>query len=149
MLSLETAGCLCGLTGGMVNYARPLPPKLKSRHGHIWRVFHLWLRFITFGGRLAHLAYHVHKRCSKTSFIFYFTGNRIFGHVPWSVSPHLPHWSHLHFTPWDNTDLRHLQLDTTWPAQMYNNMGLILGQLYPKFILRYYLYSDIIWVVLW
>jgi len=32
-------------------------------------VFHLWLHFITFGGRSAHLAYHVHKGGRKTSII--------------------------------------------------------------------------------
>ena len=36
---------------------------------HIWRVFHLRLRLITFGGRSAQLAYHVHKsgRCKNQS----------------------------------------------------------------------------------
>ena len=40
--------------------------------GHIWRLFHLWLCFITFGGRLAHLAYHVHKSGRKTLIIIIF-----------------------------------------------------------------------------
>ena len=35
----------------------------------IWRMFHLWLRFITFRCRSTHLAYHVHKSGRKTSFI--------------------------------------------------------------------------------
>jgi len=35
----------------------------------IWRVFHLWLRFITFAGGSAHLAYCVHKSGCKTSMI--------------------------------------------------------------------------------
>ena len=34
-----------------------------------WRVFHRWLRFITFGGRSAHLAYHVHWSARKTSIV--------------------------------------------------------------------------------
>ena len=38
-------------------------------HPCIWRLFHLWLRFITFGGRPAHLAYRVHKSGRKTSII--------------------------------------------------------------------------------
>ena len=38
-----------------------LPPVFESRRGHILRVFHLWLRLITFVGRSAHLAYHVYK----------------------------------------------------------------------------------------
>jgi len=38
-------------------------------HTHIWRVFHLWLHFITFGGRLTHLTHHVHKSGCKTSII--------------------------------------------------------------------------------
>jgi len=37
--------------------------------GHIWRLFRLWLRLITFGSRSAHLAYHVHKSGRKTSII--------------------------------------------------------------------------------
>jgi len=32
-------------------------------------LFHLWLLFITFGGRSAYLAYHVHKSGRKTSII--------------------------------------------------------------------------------
>ena len=40
---------------------RSLAPVFESRRGHIWRVFHLRLLFITFGGRSAHLAYHAHK----------------------------------------------------------------------------------------
>ena len=48
---------------------RSLPLVLESRRGHIWRVFHLWFRFINFGGRSAHLAYHVHKIGRKTSII--------------------------------------------------------------------------------
>ena len=30
-----------------------------------WMLFHLWLRFITFGGRSAHLGYRVHKSVRK------------------------------------------------------------------------------------
>jgi len=41
----------------------------ESRRGHIWRVFHLWLCFITFGGRSAHLPYQVHKSGCKTPII--------------------------------------------------------------------------------
>jgi len=37
-------------------------------HYHL-RLFHLWLRFITFGGHSAHLAYHVHRNGHKTSII--------------------------------------------------------------------------------
>ena len=48
---------------------RSLPPVFKSWHGHIWRLFHLWLCFITFGGCLAHLAYCVHRSVHKTSII--------------------------------------------------------------------------------
>jgi len=35
---------------------RSLPPEFEYRGGHIWRVFHFWLRLITFGCRSAHLA---------------------------------------------------------------------------------------------
>ena len=38
-----------------------LPPVFESRRGDIWRLFHIWLHFITFGGRSAHLANRVHK----------------------------------------------------------------------------------------
>jgi len=48
---------------------RSLPPLFESRRQHIWRLFHLWLHFITFGGRLAHLAYILHKSGRKTSII--------------------------------------------------------------------------------
>jgi len=46
-----------------------LPPEFESRRENIRRVFHLYLRFITFGGHSAHLAYHVHKGGRKTSII--------------------------------------------------------------------------------
>ena len=46
-----------------------LPPVFESQLWHIWRVFHLWLRFITFGGRSAHLAYLVHISGRKTPII--------------------------------------------------------------------------------
>ena len=48
---------------------RSLPPVFESWRGHIWRLFHLWPHFITFGGHSAHLAYHVHKSGRKTSII--------------------------------------------------------------------------------
>ena len=48
------------------SWQRVGPPEFKPQCGHIWRVFHLWLCFITFEGRSAHLAYHVHKSGSKT-----------------------------------------------------------------------------------
>ena len=59
---------LRGLTGSSLDH-RSLPPEFESRSGHIWRLFHLWLCFITFGGRSAHLAYHMHKSGRKTSII--------------------------------------------------------------------------------
>jgi len=48
---------------------RSLPPVFVSQRGHIWRVFHLRLRFITIGGRSVHLAYRVHKSGHKTPII--------------------------------------------------------------------------------
>ena len=39
------------------------------RRRHIWKLFHLWLRFITLGGCSDHLAYDVHKCGLETSFI--------------------------------------------------------------------------------
>ena len=43
-----------GLAGSALDH-RSLPPELEHNRGHIWRVFHLWLCFITFGGRTPHL----------------------------------------------------------------------------------------------
>ena len=48
---------------------RSLPPMFESLCGHIWRLFYLWLCFITFGVHSAHLAYLVHKSGCKTSII--------------------------------------------------------------------------------
>jgi len=48
---------------------KSLLSKFKSRLGRIWTVFHIWLRFITFGSRSAHLAYPVHKSGRKTPII--------------------------------------------------------------------------------
>ena len=56
------------LTGSALDH-RSTPPEFESRRGHIWRVYYLWRRFITFGGRSAHLGYHVHKSSRKTSII--------------------------------------------------------------------------------
>ena len=55
-------------SGSVLDY-RSLPPVFKFRGGHIWRLFRLWLRLITFGSRSAHLAYIVHKSGRKTSII--------------------------------------------------------------------------------
>ena len=56
-------------SSGSVLDHRSLPPVFKSWRGHIWRLFRLSLRLITFGGRSAHLAYLVHKSGRKTSII--------------------------------------------------------------------------------
>ena len=56
-------------SSGSVQDNRSLPPVFESRCGHIWRLFHIWLRFITFGGRSAHLVYDIHKGRRKTSII--------------------------------------------------------------------------------
>ena len=55
---------------------RSLPPVFESGCGHIWRLFRLSLRLITFGGRSAHLAYHVHKSGRKTSIIIIIVARR-------------------------------------------------------------------------
>ena len=60
--------CILGLTGSTLDH-RSLPNGFESQHGHIWRVFHLWLHFITVGGHSVHLAHHVHKSGHKTSII--------------------------------------------------------------------------------
>ena len=54
-------------SSGSVLDHRSLPPMFESWHGHIWRLFHLKLHYITIGGRSAHLAYQVHKSGCKTS----------------------------------------------------------------------------------
>ena len=64
---LCSASCsaLRGLVGSALNH-RSLPPQFEYQRRHIWRVFHLRLRFINFGGRSAYLAYRVHTSCRKT-----------------------------------------------------------------------------------
>ena len=54
------------LVGSALDH-RSLSLELEFRLGHIWRVFYLWLPFITFGGPSAHLAYHMHTGVCKTS----------------------------------------------------------------------------------
>jgi len=54
---------------GSVLDHRSLPPGFESQREHIWRLFHLSLRFITFGGHSSHLAYQVHRSVRKTSII--------------------------------------------------------------------------------
>ena len=44
----------------------PQIPNFKPRLGYIRRLFHLSLRFMTFGGRSAHLGYLVHRSGRKT-----------------------------------------------------------------------------------
>ena len=60
-------------SGSVLDY-RSLSPVFKSRRGHIWRLFRLWLLLITFGGRSAHLAYRMHKSGRKTSIIIIILG---------------------------------------------------------------------------
>ena len=56
----------------------------------MWRLFHLWLRFITFAGRLAHLAYRVHKSGRKISIVI------ILQKSAWAIS-HKSHTGMLYF----------------------------------------------------
>ena len=55
-------------SGSLLDH-RSLPPVFESRRGHIWRLFGLSRRLITFEGRSAHLAYLVHKNGRKTTII--------------------------------------------------------------------------------
>ena len=57
----------------------------ESRRGHIWRVFRLWLRLITFACRSAHLAYHVHKSVRKTPIVIIFRKCNLFKRYRTSV----------------------------------------------------------------
>jgi len=66
--------------GSVLDHTSP-PPVFETRRGHIRRMFHLWLRFITFEGSSGHLAYHVHKSGPKTSIIII-----IIIHESWSHS---------------------------------------------------------------
>jgi len=68
-LSLSLSLSLSPWSSGSVLDHRSLPPVFESRRGHIWRLFRLLLRLITFGGRSAHLAYLVQKSGRKTSII--------------------------------------------------------------------------------
>ena len=54
-------------SSGSVLDHRSLPSVFETQHGHIWTSFHLWLRLITFGCHLVHLAYCVYKSGHKTS----------------------------------------------------------------------------------
>ena len=58
---------------------RSLPPEFESRCGHIWRAFHLRLRFIT------DLAYRVHKSGCKTPIIIM---NMRMVLISWDMSNH-------------------------------------------------------------
>jgi len=76
-----------------------IPPKFEPRRGHIWRMFHIWLHFITFGGRSADLTYHVHKSGLKTLIIImitksYFHSCHKKNHSMWKISHQLS-WSHI------------------------------------------------------
>ena len=61
---------LHSLVGGVLSH-NLLPSEFKSRHAHIWSVFHLRLHFITIGGCSFHLAYHVHKGGRKIPVILF------------------------------------------------------------------------------
>ena len=60
-------------SSGSVLDHRSLQPVLEYRREHIWRLFHLWLHFITFRGHSVHLAYHVHKIGRKIPITFTWT----------------------------------------------------------------------------
>ena len=60
--SISVMVCLRCLTGSVLDH-RSLPPEFESWLGHIWRVFHLWLRFITSGGCLGHHHHHLKFLC--------------------------------------------------------------------------------------
>ena len=97
-----------GLTGSALDHGS-LPTEFEFWHGDIWRVFHLWPRFITFGGHSAHRAYHVHKSGRKTSIVILFT--RFFSHrtlglpcIKWlfNLFP-LYDWNYAINDNWNNT----------------------------------------------
>ena len=52
---------------------RSIAPGFKLRPGYVRRLFHLSLRLITFGGRSAHLAYHVDNSDRKTATVTFTT----------------------------------------------------------------------------
>jgi len=68
IILIMTVGAPPWSSGSVLDH-RSLLLVFETRRGHIWRLFHLWLRLITFGGRSAHLAYCVHKSGCKTSII--------------------------------------------------------------------------------
>ena len=59
---------LCGVAGCALAQ-RSLPAEFESLHWHIWKVFHLWVRFFNYGSRSVHLVYLVHKSVRKTPII--------------------------------------------------------------------------------
>jgi len=69
MIALYNLGTAPPWSSGSALDHRSLPSEFESRRGHIWRLFHLSLPFVTFGGRSAHLAYLVHKSGCKTPVI--------------------------------------------------------------------------------
>jgi len=60
-------GHLYGLTDSALDHRSFV---FESRCGHIWRMFHIWLCFINFGGCSAHLAYLAHKSGHNQSSIY-------------------------------------------------------------------------------
>ena len=102
---------------------RSLPPVFESRRGHIWWMFHLWICLITFGGRSAHLTYHVHKSGHKTPIIIIINKNNPLHHI-WSQLDHI--WSqldHIWITSDHNLITSDHNLITTW-SQLDHNAEL-------------------------
>ena len=85
---------LRGLVGSALDH-RSLPPEFESWRRRIWRVFHLWLRFINFGGRSAHLPYHVHKSGRKISINHHHHYRSNVTQISYSVLPSTENRRHL------------------------------------------------------
>ena len=120
-------------SSGSVLDRRSLPPVFESRREHIWRVFHLWLRLITFGGRSAHLAYRVavKHQSSSSSIITLRTVSAV--------------TSNYRLPIWTRTNSRCRQLpgeDISFTSSIYNNPA--------QSIIGYSYYGrEILWVPDW
>jgi len=71
IIIINITRCLCELSSRAAGHIL-LTQVFSSRPDYVTRVFHRSLHLITFGGRLAHLAYHMHKSGHNTATILHF-----------------------------------------------------------------------------
>ena len=128
----EAMGWLRDLTGSVL-YHRSLPPEFEPRRGHIWGVFHLSLRFITFVARSAHLAYHVHKTGRKTSIIILLLLHEV-------LNPSYSHW--CAFIIWNKMVLPTAATTTTITTTTTTTISKDVVQILIHVFIRTYVLSS-------